>query len=564
MPTLNLRRTLVFLVVAIAVAGSAHLLHSYQMRRNSSSFKTQAEAAWNDNPQRRSDALTLMKAYLFLEPHDLEAQEELGAWSLECGQFGIAARTMEELVRALEKQTLPDVPATQRVRRKLIGAYQAVGRWPDAVYHLRVLRKELPEDVDIMNLLGKFLVKTGQEDEGIKIFTAAIAMKKDRVDIYYNKAMALRFSPVPKLAEAEKCMAEMIAYWNDLQKKNKLSSAADKRVAAGAHLVYGTWLSELGKPEGALKQAQVTLALQPEYTGGLYLAGQSELALGHYSEAEDYARRGRKLAPQESAMYVLMADILVRGNQRDKAIAVLNDGAKICEDKESKIKILWHLANLHLDRQGGTDTQNIKDAVDCMRRLRDLRFSPTQMAFLDARVLYANEEWKAARVRFEEVRPNLNDAPPLMRCLDYWIGYCYLQQGNPDQAMAAFRRSLSFDKFYYKARDGIAQIFLTNGQYRDAVEEYRQAVVGNPRDADAWYAFCRTLLSSHLHRPPEERSLDEVLFELQQARDKYFIRDTRLDLVEADVLERTRNRRQIAVPTTRGRCNGGPSWQTTN
>ena len=103
------------------------------------------------------------------------------------------------------------------------------------------------------------------------------------------------------------------------------------------------------------------------------------------------------------------------------------------------------------------------------------------MAFLDARVLYANDDWKSAREGFEKVRPKLNDFPQLMKCLDYWIGYCYLQQGNPDQAMAAFRRALSFDKFYFKAHDGIAQIFIANGQIKDAVEEYRQAAGRQPR-----------------------------------------------------------------------------------
>ena len=44
-----------------------------------------------------------------------------------------------------------------------------------------------------------------------------------------------------------------------------------------------------------------------------------------------------------------------------------------------------------------------------MRRMRDYHFSPVQMAFLEARVLYANDDWKAAREGFEKVRPKLND-----------------------------------------------------------------------------------------------------------------------------------------------------------
>ena len=154
-----------------------------------------------------------------------------------------------------------------------------------------------------------------------------------------------------------------------------------------------------------------------------------------------------------------------------------------------------------------------------MQKMRDYHFSPVQMAFLDARVLYANDDWKAAREGFEKVRPKLNDSPQLMKCLDYWIGYCYLQQGNPDQAMAAFRRSLSFDKFYFKAHDGIAQIFIADGQLQDAAEEYRQAAIGNPVDAEAWQAFARTLVLLNLRRSPAEQNWDEVEGVLQQAVD---------------------------------------------
>ena len=104
MRTLNVKRLVVFLVVVIVVAGSAHLLHSYQVQRNSPTFKNQAEAAWNDGPKRVRDALRLMNAYLGLAPHDYEAREELGGWLFDVGQFAATSTTLEELLRSLEKQ----------------------------------------------------------------------------------------------------------------------------------------------------------------------------------------------------------------------------------------------------------------------------------------------------------------------------------------------------------------------------------------------------------------------------------------------------------------------------
>ena len=168
---------------------------------------------------------------------------------------------LEELVRALEKQNPPDVAAIQRVRWKLIDTDMQQGRCGDALYHLDVLAKELPSNAQVWNLRGKCLISLAKEEEAIKSFSEGITQRPDRVNIYANKAMALLYSPVQKKqAEAEKCMAEMIRYWDtDPASKDKVDSAE-------AHHVYGLWLGdELGKHDEALKQAEATLALQKDH-----------------------------------------------------------------------------------------------------------------------------------------------------------------------------------------------------------------------------------------------------------------------------------------------------------
>ncbi len=257
---------------------------------------------------------------------------------------------------------------------------------------------------------------------------------------------------------------------------------------------------------------------------------------GHFDRAEGYAKRGVAAAPQDFAMYTLLADIRVRSDHRDKAIEAFNDGIKTCQSKAAKAQILWHLANLYLDSRGGPDGKDdIAAAVDCIEKMRRYDFSPVQIAFLEARVLYANDDWKSAREGFEKVRSKLTDFPDLMKRLDYWIGYCYLQQGNPDHAMAAFRRSLSYDKFYFKAREGVAQIFLADGQFQNAAEEYRVATAGNPIDGDAQRAFAQTLLRWNLSRSPSERDWKPVWAALQRA-EKLSPGDGRVKLLFADLL----------------------------
>ena len=216
MRTLNVKRVVILLVVVVVIAGSAHLLHSYQLVRNSLSFKNQAETAWNDNPRRVADAVRLMSIYRALAPKDYDAGEQLGFWYFESGRPGNAIKTLEEVLRELEKQVPPDEEKVLAVRRKLIEAYMAQGRCKDAVEYLEVLKKQVPGDVDVLCSLGKCLINLGKlngPDGALENLSTAIAKAPDRIDIYYQKAMTLRNPPVENVPEAEKCMDEMIAYW---------------------------------------------------------------------------------------------------------------------------------------------------------------------------------------------------------------------------------------------------------------------------------------------------------------------------------------------------------------
>ena len=216
MRTLNVKRVVILLVVVVVIAGSTHLLHSYQLQRNSATFKTQATAAWDDHPRRVADAVRLMRVYLALAPKDYEAREQLGSWYFESGRPSNASLTLEELLRVLDKQVPPDPARVQAVRRKLIEAYMAQARCEDAVYYLEMLKQEVPGDVQRIALAGEMPDYPGENKRPRRRpgdpFHGNCQLP-DRVDLYYQKAMTLRFPPVENVPEAEKCMAEMIAYW---------------------------------------------------------------------------------------------------------------------------------------------------------------------------------------------------------------------------------------------------------------------------------------------------------------------------------------------------------------
>ena len=166
--TLNVKRTVIFLVVVIVIVGSASSLAQLPGLAQLIDLQGPGGSRLERYPRRPSDSVQMMKVYLLLEPRDYEAREELGFWYLSAGAFSSASATLEELVRTLEKQDPPDVPVIQRVRRKAIDAAMAQGRCQDAVYHLEILKKELPDDADVLNLLGKCKVTLRREDDAVR------------------------------------------------------------------------------------------------------------------------------------------------------------------------------------------------------------------------------------------------------------------------------------------------------------------------------------------------------------------------------------------------------------
>jgi tetratricopeptide (TPR) repeat protein len=527
MRSLNVNAAVILLVVVIVLAGGTALLHSYQITRHSSTFYDMAKAAWNNKPRREADAFQSMKDYLALKPTDFKARQELGDWLVESGHFKSASDVLEELIRTLEKQDTPDTKLINEVHRKLVDIF--IDHFHDnqaalqaAESHLKALLEAYPPDhpekmdgegATLYMRLGDCQRKQHKDDEAIDSYKFALSndANKDRVDIWLDLAMTYQYGLVKKMTEAQKCMADMIAV-----KQNAESPFA--------HLAYGMWLDEqLGKYQDALQQAEIALKLKPDLVGALYLAGRCALNLRDLPKAEEYATRGLKADPQDPPLYKLLADIYLRDERlgkakgNEKAVKILKQGVDAVKTNEAKVELLWSLANLDLDGRGGaTNAESIAAAKECMRLMGD-NVSREQRDFLDARVAYANSEWEAARVKFEKVRPLLTDLPPQLCCLEYWIGYCCLQQGNPDQAMVAFRRSLGYDKYYFRSRDQIAQIFMSKGEYQNALEEYRQALVGNPLDDEAWVAYARAVLLLTLNTKEEERKWSECLADLKTA-----------------------------------------------
>ena len=317
-------------------------------------------------------------------------------------------------------------------------------------------------------------------------------------------------------------MAEMIAYWEKPGRDQDKAAYAAPRLRP---VVQGT-----GEIRRGLEAGREGADAQEGPPRRALCCRGDEYGHAAFSQGREYARRAIEAAPKDPEMYALMADICqFRNDQPDKtiydqqneALEVLEQGLKTCESKPAKAELLWRCANLDLERAQSADAKGVADAEECMRKLRDYGYPPARLAFLDARVAYAKEDWKSAREGFEKVRPQLGDTPLLLKNLDYWIGFCYLQQGNDDQAMAAFRSSLNFRQVLLQCprphRPGLPrQRPIQRGGRRVPAGPGRQprqrrSLPGLRPNAPRW--------NWNLLRSPEEQNWDEVDRALRRAEE---------------------------------------------
>ena len=144
MPTLNVRLAAILLVSVIFVGGGVHLLHGFQVGRQAHTLKTASERAEDDRKaalakaasattadqkteartdasKDLSDAIKLLRDYVFLERRDRRAELHLGTLYAESGLLRQAYECLEEGLRKSDDAVPPlSLDEIREARWKLV------------------------------------------------------------------------------------------------------------------------------------------------------------------------------------------------------------------------------------------------------------------------------------------------------------------------------------------------------------------------------------------------------------------------------------------------------------
>lgn len=474
--TVNKKLAVILVGAVVLAIVSGYLLHGFQTRRNARVFLDRAREA---KTQERFDvAVKNYQWYIDLVPNDLDALSEYGSLLADLKAYWPAFTRLEMVLR--------QDPGRLETRRKLVQVLTAMGRFRDAQEHIeQYLLKEYPDDPELLTELGRCQRGLGQYERATTTFRRVIELKEDYVPAYAQLAGTYRHD-LKQPEQGDQWITKMVLTVGD---------------SAEAYLVAASYFYNAQNYEAALKWADEAHKKDPSNLEMLLVAADSARRLGQLDQAEEFAQKAIAASPESPDPYSVYAATQFAKGNADTAINTLEDAASKVKDKGP---LYWALASMQID------ALRLADAEQTIEKLEAVSYPRAQVEFLRGRLLTAKEQWFLAARKLESVRPDVTDSPDLLKQVDFLLGLCYAQMGNPDQSVASYSRAMTQDPLWPQARLGRAMALLELGRLDEAVNEYRNVVQLGKATPQGVLEFARLLVLSTLSKPPQERNWLEV------------------------------------------------------
>ena len=508
----------------VLLALGTHLLHGMQVRRIARTFLRQADRAEKQGDT--AAAVKYLHQYLMHAPGDADA---LARYGLALHKMARTRPARRHVLKVLER-ALRGQPERHDVRRVLVQVAMQLGQVEDGRAHLEILCKTFPADAELAHLLGQCHASVSHWRQASECFARAVKLDPKRWQSYVQLARILR----QRLEDPKQADAVM----------DRMLRANGRSVAA--HLARGRYrlsAAGYGGPNSATpdvedpralteagKDVATALRLDPDSVEALATA--AELAVlraraspadpkPRFDEARKHLRRAAVLQPRNPRLHLALADLELLAARPDHAVRCLRRACEILPARSrERAELRWRLADLLV--QGGSKA-GMHEARETLERLRQERFSPIHLGYLDAHLLAAAGRWREAARSLERLRPRLQrsaETASLSRPADLLLGCCYEQLGDADRQYDAFSRAAPAspsDPTWVIAHLGMASALAALDWRDEALEEYRKVLPRAPRAA---LAVARLQLIQNLRRSAEQRDwprFDKILDQAERA-----------------------------------------------
>ncbi|MFK8110867.1 MAG: tetratricopeptide repeat protein [Rubripirellula sp.] len=519
MRRLNRRVFAITLIVLAVLSASVFGIHRFQVSRQSDFYFDQGEEARLTGSF--AEAATSYRKALETEPRRTAALRGLSECLEEVGNLRGAYLTALRVVSA-EEFAQDDIFRLARLSLSM-------KRYTDASEHLQTLLKDETDEVKIYRnllLLGEAysgnLDSQSAEEAYRKAAELAVATPEA-----YNRLANLQSGQRQSTDSAKQTLDTMI---------ERFESNPDAWIARGTWYLensesrhfQGTAIDSAAVPrtatsssEGlarAAADARQALDLDQDSLQALALATRVAIAQSDYPQAEEWAAQGRTRFPEERTFYVYAANsLMARAEQttdEQEKSNLLLESQRILQAGMRKLpqeaSLVWALANQYLTNG------NAEPIPPLIARLKQLRFTPALVRYLDAKRLSVEGHNLDAARQLELVRADVVEVPTVVRLVDLSLADLYRDIGDIDRQIAVLRRVVNSDGSWLPGRERLAIALLQAGRVDEAVEEYKNFAARPGLPITAPLNFARLLILQNLNRVQANQDWTAVVKILNQ------------------------------------------------
>jgi tetratricopeptide (TPR) repeat protein len=499
------------------------VVHAWQMQRTARVLLYQAEEAQKNDEL--EEAASFYSQYVEYVPDDADAGAHMALLMADIAEEKDASRQKKmRAYSALEAQ-LRRHENRDDIRRRLVDYTILVGRWGDSIDHIETLRKETPNDAELLTKLGKCQYALDKNREAEETLREAIAADPKEVDAYMLLAVVLR-ERMGNPTQADQIIDKMVEMNPDSANARLSRAQYDTQFFAREQGVKEQKAEIVARQAQRREDLKKALEMDPDDADTLLLAAGAAIDDNKAEEARRYLEHGAEKHPDDARLVQQLINLDVFEKRFDDIAERLKKGPKTASLQQ-------------LDFELKLQQRDLAGARKILGNLEQDPETPTSMLnFMRACLDYNEMKWLDASRKLVEARAAL---PGYAGRIDLMLGRCYEALGEHDREVQVYERAVGENPGNVLAHAVLAQALMRVGQNDRALAELQavkkaQGVDNFVQSAPARTALLTLLLQRNNRVPEADRDWKDI-DEIVKATAKAFPDSPELLMVEANVRE---------------------------
>lgn len=389
---------------------------------------------------------------------------------------------------------------------------------------LNSLRSTLPSDADVSLLAGRVAMNLGETEQGLRYIQEAL--RKDPDNILLATQLASAYIANNQYSEAVDILESLPgqnseADSNAEQRKNlllvfahlrsptpekainpALAMAVNQPDDASVYRLLGTVYAASGDNEKALSSLQRATRLGPKEAVNWFALGEQQFRLDQLVSAEASLRKSLSLDTGNEQTLLTLSRLLRRSDQGAEAVKLLQQATK---DNPGSMPLVLALVETSLqldqldqaeqiardlytkrpDQVGAVNSlaavlaaqDKSAEAIKLLAEAEARKTTASVLPFNRAQLLAAAGQTEAADAAFKKA---LTIQPDNLTILEGYARFLASQQRTEAAFEVAKRLQQASASQAYRAHALQGDLFMRQGQYRDAVEQYTKSFDQRP------------------------------------------------------------------------------------